>query len=147
MLNRLGLVAAWDCDTANVHDSRFHQLIDRFTDHMVILGDMGFHSPKRDPANLKLCRSGGWNERIKIETVLSMLTVVRHVKKMRHRVWDYFKARLICLMAAFNILTQWNGFCPDEKGIVRLSTAQFTLLNPSTSTIGYVNVLMASSAL
>ena len=114
---------------------------------MVILGDMGFHSPKRDPANLKLCRSGGWNERKKVETVLSMLTVVRHVKKMRHRVWNYFKARLIFLMAAFNILTQWNGFCPDEKGIVRLSTAQFTLLNPSTSTIGHVNVLMASSAL
>ena len=127
MLNQLGLVAAWDCDTANVHDTRFHHLIERFTDRMVVLGDMGFHSAKRDPANLKLCRRGEWNERMKVETVLSMLTVVCHIKKMRHRVWDYFKARLAYLIAAFNILTQWNGLCPDKQGVVRLSIAQFTL--------------------
>ena len=127
VLNHLGLVVAWDCDTANVHDSHFQRLIERFDGRMVVLGDTGFHSAKGDPDNFKLCRRGEWNERMKVETVLSMLTVVCHTKHMRHRVWDYFKTRLAYLMIAFNILAQWNGLEPDEEGIVRLSIAQFTL--------------------
>ena len=127
VLNHLGLVVDWDCDTANVHDSRFNHLIERFTDRMVVLSDMGFHSAKGDPSNIKLCRRGEWNERMKVETVLSMLTVVCHIKKMRHRAWDYFKTRLAYLMIAFNVLVQWNGLEPDEHGRVPLSIAQFTL--------------------
>ena len=64
---------------------------------------------------------------MQVETVLSMLTVVCHTKKMRHRVWNYFKSRLAYTMAAFNILTQWNGLKPDEQGVVHLSIAEFTL--------------------
>ena len=64
---------------------------------------------------------------MKVETALSMLTVVCHIKKMRHRVWDYFEARLAYLMSAFNILVNWNGLEPDEKGKVRLSIARFAL--------------------
>jgi hypothetical protein len=30
-------------------------------------------------------------------------------------------------MAAFNILVQWDGLQPDEKGYVHLSIAQFSL--------------------
>ena len=127
VLNHLGLVTAWDCDTANVHDSRFNHLIERFADRMVVLSDMGFHSAKGDPSNIKLCRRGEWNERMKVETVLSMLTVACHIKKMRHRAWDYFKTRLAYLMTAFNILVQWNGIKPNEQGRVPLSIAQFTL--------------------
>ena len=98
VLNHLGLVVAWDCDTANVHDNNFRYMIERFKDRMVILGDTGFHSAGGDPDNFKLCRRGEWNERMKVETALSMLTVVCHVKKVRHRVWDYFKSRLAYLM-------------------------------------------------
>lgn len=127
VLNHLGLVVDWDCDTANVHDSRFNRLVERFADRMVVLSDLGFHSAKGDPSNIKLCRRGEWNERMKVETVLSMLTAVCHIKKMRHRSWDYFKARLAYLMSAFNILAQWNGLEPDDNGRVRLSIAQFTL--------------------
>ena len=32
VLNHLGLVTAWDCDTANVHDTRFQHLIRQFED-------------------------------------------------------------------------------------------------------------------
>jgi hypothetical protein len=73
VLNHLGLVAAWDCDTANVHDTSFHPLIKKFEDQMVILGYMDFHAREGDPANLKLCERGEWKERMMVETVLSML--------------------------------------------------------------------------
>ena len=127
VLNHLGLVTDWDCDTANVHDSRFNHLIERFSGRMVILSDMGFHSAEGDPSNLKLCRRGEWNERMKVETVFSMLTSVCHSKKMRHRVWDYFRTRLGYLVAVFNILVQWDGLKPDARGRVPLSIARFTL--------------------
>jgi hypothetical protein len=126
-LNHLGLVCAWDCATANVSDTRFQPLAQRFQDQMVILADRAFHAKEGDPANLKLCRRGEWNERMMVETVLSMLTLVCHFKKLTHRVWDYFWARLAFTMAAFNILVQWDGLKPDEKGYVHLSIAQFSL--------------------
>jgi hypothetical protein len=127
VLNHLGLVAGWDCDTANVHDTRFQHLIQRFEDQMVVLGDTGFHAREGDPSNLKLCKRGEWNERMMVETVLSMLTLVWHFKKVMHRVWDYFQARLGFTMAAFNLLVQWDGFKPDENGFVHLSIAEFSL--------------------
>lgn len=55
-LNHLGLVVDWDCDTANVHDIRFNRLVERFADRMVALSDLGFHSAKGDPSNIKICR-------------------------------------------------------------------------------------------
>lgn len=62
-----------------------------------------------------------------IETVLSMLTTICHFKKVFHRTWDQFEARLAYTMALFNILTQWDGLQPDETGFVPLSIAQFSL--------------------
>jgi hypothetical protein len=56
------------------------------------------------PANLKLCQRGEWADRILVETVLSMLTLVCHFQKVMHRAWAYFHARLAFTMAAFNIL-------------------------------------------
>jgi hypothetical protein len=70
---------------------------------------------------------GEWNERLLVETVLSMLTLVWHFKKVMHRVWDYFHARLAFTMAAFNLLVQWDGLKPDDKGYVHLSIAEFSL--------------------
>ena len=43
-----------------------------------------------------------------VETVLSMLTLISHCKKMMHRVWEYFQARLAFTVAAFNVLVQWQ---------------------------------------
>jgi hypothetical protein len=34
-------------------------------------------------------------------------------KKMMHRVWEYFAARLAFTMAAFNVLVQWHGLPAD----------------------------------
>jgi len=62
-----------------------------------------------------------------VETVLSMLTVVCHCKRVMHRVWTYFHARLAFTMAAFNVLVQWHGFQPHASGFVPLSMAEFSL--------------------
>jgi hypothetical protein len=55
-----------------------------------------------------------------VETVLSMLTLVCHVKQVMHRGWAYFQARLAFTMAAFNVLVQWHGFQPYASGFVPL---------------------------
>ena len=127
LLNHLGQVIAWDCATANVHDTYFHTLITQFEDQTVIFSDHGFHAKEGDPANLKVCDPFNNNERMIVETVLSMLTTICHFKKILHRVWTYFQARLAYTMAIFNLLLGWDNFKPDETGFVHLSIASFSL--------------------
>ena len=43
--------------------------------------DTGFHAAEGDPANLKLCQRGEWEDRMLVETVLSMLTLVCHLQE------------------------------------------------------------------
>ena len=127
LLNQLGLIVGWACSTANVHDSQFHPLIARFEEKTVVFADHGFYSLDGNPSNLKVCQRHTNNERMIIETVLSMLTTVCHFKKVLHRIWLYFKARLAFTMAAYNVLVQWDGLHPDPDGFVHLSIAQFSL--------------------
>ena len=127
VLNQFGLIVDWGCDMANVHDSTFQPLVAQFRDEMIVLTDTGFHAQAGDPPNMKVCPRGTWNVRMLVETVLSMLTVVCHFKKVGHRAWLYFQARLAFTMAAFNILVQWHGLQPDEDGFVHLSIAEFSL--------------------
>ena len=77
--------------------------------------DTAFHATEGNPTNLKLCERGEWEDRMLVETVLSMLTVVCHFKKVMHRVWTYFHARLAFTMAAFNVLVQWHGLSPTRR--------------------------------
>jgi len=127
LLNQFGLIVNFDCDTANEHDSIFQALIRLYEEQMIILSDLGFHAAEGDPENLKLCAPKTWNDRMVIETVLSMLTLICRFKKMTHRVWAYFEAHLSYAMALFNILVQWHGFEPDEDGFIALSIAEFSL--------------------
>lgn len=127
LLNKLGLVVDWGCATANVHDNAFQPMVEGVKEQMIVLSDTHFHSKSGDPPNLKICRRGGWNVRMMIETVLSMLTNVCHFKKVGHRVWEYFESRLAYTMAAFNILVQWDGLQADKNGFVHLSIAEFSL--------------------
>jgi hypothetical protein len=126
VLNQWGLICAWDCATANVYDAHFHPLIAQFDHRMIVLTDTGFHAKTGDPANMKICQRGTWNVRMLVETVLSMLTTVFHGKKMRHRVWAYFRGHLAWAMAAFNILAQWT-LEVDDDGMVHMSIAEFSL--------------------
>ena|SRR6516165_4952053 len=127
VLHQWGLVVAWACATANVPDNTFQGLVRQFEDQRIVLSDMAFHAAEGDPPNLKRCPRGAWEERLLVETVLSMLTVVCHFKKVMHRGWAYFQARLAFTMAAFNVLVQWHGLLPNAAGFVPLSIAEFSL--------------------
>jgi hypothetical protein len=128
LLNHLGLIVAWACDTANVYDgSAFQRLVDDVAEQMIVFSDTGFRKQGWNPANLRLCQRGEWNVRMLVETVLSMLTYVCDFKHSRHKVWNYFETKVGFTMALFNILVQWHGFLPDENGFVQLSIAQFSL--------------------
>ena len=128
VLNRLGLIVRWACDTANVYDgSAFQNLVADLAADMVIFADMGFEKKEWHPTNLRLCERGEWNVRMLVETVLSMLTYICDFKRSRHKVWGYFKTKVGFTMALFNILVQWHGFEPDDSGFVPLSIAEFSL--------------------
>ena len=126
-LNQFGLVVDLDVSAANVGDTAFRPLIEKFSQRMLILSDQGFHARGGDPPNLKVCAKGKWNDRMVVETFFSMLTSVCHLKKMGQRAWAYLKARLAHTAAMFNLLAQWDGLRPDENGFVPLSLAQFSL--------------------
>ena len=57
-----------------------------------------------------------------------------HFKKVMHRAWASFQARLAFTMAAFNVLVQWQGLLPNASGFVPLSMAEFSL--QETNTVG-----------
>ncbi len=127
VLNQWGLVVGWACATANVADNTFQWLIRQCEERMIVFSDTAFHATEGDPSNLKLCQRGEWQDRLLVETVLSMLTLVCHFKQVMHRGWAYFQARLAFTMAAFNVLVQWHGFQPYASGFVPLSMAEFSL--------------------
>jgi hypothetical protein len=109
LLNQWGLIVGWACATANVADNTFQWLIRQVEEQMIVLSDTGFHAAEGDPTNLKRCPRGEWQDRMLVETVLSMLTLVCHLQKVMHRGWAYFQARLAFTMAAFNVRVQWPG--------------------------------------
>ena len=127
LVNQWGEVVGWLGASAHAHDTWFHPLIQGFEDRMIILADTGFHAHEGDPPNLKLCPRGLWNDRMLIETVFSMLTLISHFKKIGHRVMDYVLARLAFTVTAFNLLIQWHGLNPDPQGFIPLSIAEFNL--------------------
>lgn len=127
LINAWGGIVGWLCAPAHVHDTLFHPLIQRFQNRMLILADTGFHAHDGDPPNLKLCPRGTWNERMLIETVFSMLTLISHTKHMTHRVTEYLQARLAFSVTAFNLLVQWDGLHPDADGFIPLTIAEFNL--------------------
>jgi hypothetical protein len=127
LLNQLGLVVGWDCAGANTPDTAFHPLIETYEEEMVVLSDAAFHAKEGDPANLKLCDRGLGNTRMLVETVLSMLHGVCHLKKVAHRTWAAFQTRLAFTLATFNLLVQWHGLKPDAHGFIHLSLAEFSL--------------------
>jgi hypothetical protein len=102
--HHLGLIVDWDVATANVYDgSAFQEIAERNTARMVLFSDEGFVKKDWHPENLRICQRGEWNTRMIVETVLSMLTLVCHFKKVMHRVWAYFQSRLAYTMAMLKI--------------------------------------------
>ena len=94
---------------------------------MVVFADDGFVKKDWLLENLRICKRGEWDTRMIVETVLSMLTLVCHLKKVLPCTWDYFKTRLAFTMAMFNILVQWRGIQIDDNDCVYFSIAEFSL--------------------
>ena len=96
------------------HRCTFQELAERNTEKMVLLSDEAFAKVDWHPENLKIYKRGQWNTRMIVETVLSILTLVFHFKKVMHRAWEYFKSQLAYTMAMFNMLVQWVAIKVDD---------------------------------
>jgi len=122
-----GVIVGGACAPANAADHTLQGLMPQVDGRMIVLSDPGFHGAEGDPSTLQLCPRGEWQDRMLVATVLSMLTLVCHVKQVMPRGWAYFQARLAFTMAAFQVLVQWHGCQPPASGFVPLSMAEFSL--------------------
>jgi hypothetical protein len=111
----------------NRPDQNFHPLLATQDDATIILADLGFRAKIDQPQNLKLCPKGTWNERMVIETIFSMLTVVCKAKKLHHRLQNYLEAHLAYLTAIFNSLLDLFHQLHPEAPASQLSIAEFSL--------------------
>jgi len=127
LLNSQGQVVDWQWETLNTHDQAFHPLIERYDGQTIVLGDLGFRSKQGIPANLKLCAKGTWNERMTVETALSMVTVVCDLKRIRHRLRPYIQARLASVVAMFNVLLSLFHHLHPDADPSQMSIAEFSL--------------------
>ncbi len=127
VLNQVGLVSGWSLSTANTHDSHFRPMVAQFAEEIIVLTNQGFHGTKGDPPNMKVCRRGEWNPRMLVEPMLSMVTTVCHFKKVSHRKWRYFEARLAYTLAVFNMLLRWDSAQTPETRQVCFSIAMLAL--------------------
>jgi len=100
-------VVAWDWKTANARDTTFASVAAPCAEVTITLADLGFAALDR-PANLKLCRRAEWNERMLIETVLSLVHHLCRLKYLWHRTRPYLEMHLAYVTALFNALLTLN---------------------------------------
>ncbi len=111
----------------NTHDQHFQHVAAPFDEATIVLADMGFYAADGVPRNMKLCEKGTWNERMLVETALSMVTVVCDLKRIRHRVAHYVAARLASVSAMFNVLLALFHQLHSDAGPFQMSIAEFSL--------------------
>lgn len=127
-LNAQSEVVNFGWVSMNQHDQVFYPLVRSFNEVSIVLADWGFRSADKDavPACLKLCKKGTWNERMQVETALSLLTRVMNLKRMDHRREAYLTAHLAYVAAAFNLLLAWSrqlfGWQGEEAFKMHLAT-------------------------
>lgn len=107
IINQNGEIVDWECDSANIHDKHFRDLIK--DKQMIILADSGFHGKEGDPKNMKICKKGQWNQRFMIETVFSRMTTFMNLKHVWDRSERYFRATLEYVSTAFNLVVRLFG--------------------------------------
>jgi hypothetical protein len=107
LINCRGEVVAWDWNTANTADQRFAPVAAPFVEETITLADLGFAAVDRPP-NLKRCARGEWNERMLVETGLSLVHRVCRLKYLWHRARPYLQMHLAYVTALFNALLALN---------------------------------------
>jgi hypothetical protein len=127
LLNDFCRVVAWDWNTMNVKDQHFNPLVTPFIGKTIVLADYGFRDKGGVPENMKICKKGTWNERMCVETALSLITVICDLKRIRHRLNGYIQARLAFVSAMFNVLMNLFHFVHPEADPYTMSIAEFSL--------------------
>jgi hypothetical protein len=114
-----GKLIDWGWDSAEIHDQNFRDVGLLWTDKSQILSDKGFRQTGREEAKWTICQRGERNDRMLVERVFSLITVVAHTKKLFHRTERHLHAHLGYLAALFNCLFDLAG--------AKLAMAQFSL--------------------
>lgn len=127
LINDQGKVVSWDWATMGTHDQVFHPLIERLEGQTIVLADLGFRDAQGIPTNLKLCAKGTWNERMVVETALSMVTTVCSLKHIRHRLNTFVRAHLAGVSAMFNVLLKLFHKLHPQADPFQMSIAEFSL--------------------
>lgn len=123
LVNDAGQVVAWDWNTANVHDQHFRHVAHQFDEQTITLSDFGLKKAGEAARNLKFCEHKTWSERMIVETMLSLVTRVCHLKSLFHRVEPHLTAHLAYVSALFNLLLALNRhLAPDAPAHDRLLT-------------------------
>ena len=127
LVNTYGRVVGWQWATMNRPDQDFHPLIEVQDEAAIVLSDLGFRCKDSTPSNLKLCPKGTWNDRMVIETIFSVLTVICKAKNMHHRLQPYLQARLAYMAAMFNVLLDLFHLIHPDADPFKLSIPEFSL--------------------
>lgn len=129
LVNDKGQVVEWDWHTANVSDQHFRPVAEQFDGDTITLTDLGFRKKDAPPSNLKHCPPKTWNERMLVETTLSLVTRVCHLKHLYHRVAEYLTMHLSYVSALFNVLLLLNRWLEPHAPLSDrlLHIAQFAL--------------------
>ena len=90
-----------------------------WTEQSEILSDLGFRKRGEETPDWRFCQRGERNDRMIVERVFSLITVVNHFKKIFHRAEKYLTARMGYMAAMFN--------CLLELAEGKLAIAQFSL--------------------
>jgi hypothetical protein len=114
-----GQIIDWKWATANTHDQHLREVGTAWTDRTEVLSDLGFRKRGEEPINWHFCQHGERNDRMVVERVFSVITVVNHLKKIFHRVEKYLTARFGYTAAMLN--------CLIELADGKLALAQFSL--------------------
>jgi hypothetical protein len=109
LVTPLGKVIDWGWDSAEVHDQNFRDIGLLWTDKTRVLSDNGFRHKGRNDENWIICQRGERNDRMIVERVFSVLTVVNHLKKVFHRSERHLNARFGYVAAMFNCLIDLAG--------------------------------------
>ena len=98
-----------------------------FIDKTIVLADYGFRDQDGVPENMKICKKGTWNERMCVETALSLVTVICGLKRIRHRLAVYIHAHLAYVSAMFNVLLDLFHSAHPDANPYTISIAEFSL--------------------
>ncbi len=88
-----GQIIDWGWATANTYDQHLREVGEAWTEQMEVLSDLGFSKRGQEPVNWRFCQHGERNDRLVVERVFSIVTVVNHLKKIFHRAGKYLTAR------------------------------------------------------